>query len=846
MTLDGVLGFPMPGVLWKLALYGNAFGLEGLRGQGMWKSFVESIRETMKRSADRSGRVGKRRRGFAKVSSGLVAEALEVRCLPAVLPMLTVSDVVVSETDTDSAQARVVLSLDRACTEAVSFRLQTRNRTAIAGVDYTAVNAVFTIPVGGQSITVPIEIRGDLRDELSESFDVVLSSPKKATIIRSTALVTIEDNDRPPEISLSGVDVTEGGVAFVTAQLNAVSNLPVSFRVTTQSETAFSGMDFLPINVVYTIPAGLKSLRIPIATVNDVIDEATESFTIAALNPINGTVQSGSVRVTIIDNDAPPSLSVAAATIKEGNQTAALGTVRITLSSVSGLPVSFSLSYRDRLAKSGIDYSPLYSVFTIQPGQKSVDVPVTVFGNTQTQPDRAFSVEISGLQNATSLPGSVLTTTVTIDDDDGTALPLFSASDLKYLGAFRLPSGPNGASTFEFSGNALAWNPASGSLFTGANVDYGLHIAEFQVPAKLGTSSNPALLPEAAVLQPFADLGSLLTTDAGGLAQSPELDYLNLNIGGLLVTQGGLTGGMFMGYRGENPEESTHTHFRTTTTNLSELTTSTFRGLLDIRPEGSEFRGRLLGGYMAEVPAQWRDWIGASFVTGAAGLNRIQSSSSGPALFGFDANAPEHSMADPLVYYPYGNALQWMDPVGKRLAAAQPLFNGTTKVEGVAFVPGTRSVIFLGSNGLTQIGYGIGSEFRDKARVYKGYHAQNGVYKYQIWSYDIDDFVSVRNGTKAPWQIRPTTVMNFDLPTPEPSKYLGGTAFDPATGRLFVSQRYAGVDYTPVIHVYQLGRAATQRQASGTLSALSVPVRSNQTNLFRETDEFFSAGNASL
>lgn len=766
--------------------------------------------------------------------------------MPTGLPKISVADVLVTESDTNSTQANLVVSLDRSSNEAVSFRLQTRNRTAVAGVDYTAVNAVFTIPAGSASITIPIEIRGDVRDELSESFDVILSSPKKATITRATAFVTIADNDLPPEISLSTANVTEGGAAFVTAQLSTASNLPVSFRLTTQSETASSGIDFIAINGVYTIPAGLTSLRVPIATVNDAIDEASESLLVTATSPVNGTIPAENVRIDIVDNDVPPTLSASALTIREGHQSAISGAIRITLSSVSGLPVTFELSYTDRLAKNGVDYTPMFSVFTIRPGQKSVDVPVTILGNTRQQPDRAFSVTISGLQNATNPTANPLSTTVTIDDDDGTALPLFSASDLKYLGAFRLPSGPNGSSTFEFSGNSLAWNPANGSLFTGANVDYGLHLAEFQVPAKLGTTSNAALLPEATILQPFADLGSLLTTDAGGLAQQPELDYLNLNIGGLLVTQGGLTGGMFMGYRGENPEESTHTHFRTTTTNLSELTTSTFRGLLDIRPEGSEFRGRLLGGYMAEVPAQWRDWIGASFVTGAAGLNRIQSSSSGPALFGFDANAPEHSMADPLVYYPYGNALQWMDPVGKRLAAAQPLFNGTTKVEGVAFVPGTRSVIFLGSNGLTQIGYGMGSEFRDKARVYKGYHALNGVYKYQIWSYDIDDFVSVRNGTKAPWQIRPTTVMNFDLPTPEPSKYLGGTAFDPATGRLFVSQRYAGVDYTPVIHVYQLGKAATQRQASGTLSALPVLVRSNQTNLFRNTDEFFAAGSSSL
>lgn len=816
----------------------------------MWNLVVGMFQNGLSRAAG----VRRCRRTNCQAAWGLT-ERLESRWLPATLPKLSVADVRVTEGDADSVMANVVVSLNQASSEVVSFRLQTRNRTAAAGLDYTAVNGIYTIPAGSLSTIVPIAVRGDRTDEIAETFDVLLSLPKKATIARSQGLVTIDDNDAPPEISLSDVQVTEGAFAFVNVQLSAASSLPVSFRYSTQSGSAVAGQDFVNASSLFAIPAGLTSMKIPVATINDVIDEPAEDLRFMISGAVNGTIVDGSAQVTLTDNDAPPVLSVASSTIKEGQATATVGTARVTLSSVSGFPVSFSLTYNDRLAKTGVDYSPISSTLTIAPGQKFVDIPVTILGNSIAQPDRVFTIEIRGPQNATmSSSSGMLSATVTIDDDDTTALPLFSASDLKYQGAFRLPSGPNGSSTFEFSGNSLAWNPANGSLFTGANVDYGLHLAEFQVPTKLGTSSNPALLPEARVLQSFTDLGSLLTKDAGGLSQTPELDYLNLNIGGLLVTQGGLTGGMFMGYRGENPEESTHTHFRTTTTNLSDLTTSTFHGLLDIRPEGSDFRGRLLGGYMAEVPAQWQNWIGAEFVTGAAGLNRIQSSSSGPALFGFDANAPEHSMADPLVYYPYGNALQWADPVGNRLAPAQPLFNGTAKVEGVAFVPGTRSVVFLGSNGLTPIGYGIGSAFRDNARVYKGYHAQNGVYKYQIWAYDIDDFVRVRNGLKAPWELRPTTVMNFDLPTPEPSKYLGGTAFDPATGRLFVSQRYAGVDYTPVIHVYQLGKPVSPaRQSSGTLSSMVKTSASSGSvsstvrhDVFKHDDEFFGAGSVLL
>ena len=77
---------------------------------------------------------------------------------------------------------------------------------------------------------------------------------------------------------------------------------------------------------------------------------------------------------------------------------------------------------------------------------------------------------------------------------------LLHQSDLGYLGAFRLPSGNFGASTFEYGGTALTYNPANNSLFMVGH-DWDQAIAEVSIPAlRTGSLSS---LNTASVLQPF-------------------------------------------------------------------------------------------------------------------------------------------------------------------------------------------------------------------------------------------------------------------------------------------------------------------------------------------------------
>ncbi len=758
--------------------------------------------------------VNRRRRSqacFRPTVTGL--ESLEVRCLlSSVTPLISISDTTIIEGDSGTKYFPVNVTLSQTSSVPVTVNYSTANVSALAGFDYVSTSGTLTIPPGQLSAQIAVTCIGDVIDEPDETFAIVLDPPSNATISRRVGTITISDND-PPAISIDDTAVVEGNgslMAVLNVALSSRSPLPVSVRYTTLDRMAQTGKDYQSRSGTLTIPAGKVSGQIKIPIINDILDEADETFIVKLSSPVNGTLAKESGTITIVDDDVPPVISILNSTVTEGSAGISNASIAVTLSIPSGLPVSLAFQTVGVTASSGVDYQDVAGTVVIPAGQTKGMITVPIIGDTIDGPNESLRITLSNAVNA--LLGNA-TALLTINDDDGTQLPLFQMSDLAYLGAFAVPTGTFGSATFEYGGNAIAFNPENNSLFMGSNYDDGLNIAEVKIPSTLSPSGALKTLPQASVLQQFSDLGGLLTVNASGNLSSPTIGYENLSLGGLLVANGGLTGGMFMGYNGVEPQESTNSHFRTNGLHLAALNSSTVTGLLDIRTDSRMASGRVRGGYMTAVPEQWRSWIGADFVTGAAGQNRIQFSSSGPALFGFDATNPQGSSGSPLVNYPYGNALQWGKD-GDR--TPQLLFNGTTKIDGVAFVPGTRSVVFFGSNGLSTIGYGVGSKFNDKVRPYSGFHTQNGNYKYQLWAYDIDDFMAVRNGTRNSWEIRTTKVSNFDLPTPEGSKYLGGTAFDAATGRLYVSQKFAGLNATPVIHVYQLGRTPVPRNTTAT------------------------------
>ena len=73
-----------------------------------------------------------------------------------------------------------------------------------------------------------------------------------------------------------------------------------------------------------------------------------------------------------------------------------------------------------------------------------------------------------------------------------------------------------------------------------------------------------------------------------------------------------------------------------------------------------------------------------------------------------------------------------------------------------------------------------------------------------MWAYDANDLAAAKAGQKAPWDVKPYATWPLVLPfSEEGHAVLNGAAYDPETGRLFLSQGF-GDGELPVIHVFTI------------------------------------------
>lgn len=190
-----------------------------------------------------------------------------------------------------------------------SVDFDTFNLSAIAGEDFvhTSFNRFF--PAGTadgtvQSITVDL-INDDL-DEFDEEFAVELYNPVGALVGgQAVHVVTIVDDDPPPELAALNVDVDEGaGVGVVTLELSAPTSFEVTVDFATVDGSATEPLDYLPVSGTALIPPTETVTTVVIPIEDDWLEEPSEFFTLELSNPANASLTTPSVTVTIIDNDA--------------------------------------------------------------------------------------------------------------------------------------------------------------------------------------------------------------------------------------------------------------------------------------------------------------------------------------------------------------------------------------------------------------------------------------------------------------------------------------------------------------------------------------------------------------
>jgi hypothetical protein len=264
-----------------------------------------------------------------------------------------------------------------------------------------------------------------------------------------------------------------------------------------------------------------------------------------------------------------------------------------------------------------------------------------------------------------------------------------------------------------------------------------------------------------------------------------QVDDSTVKLGGTLVHNGRLIVSAYS-YYDANGNQSV-SHFASAT-DLSQ--TGDIQGPYAV----GDWAG-IVSGYMAQIPPEWQPDLGGPALTGNCCLSIISRTSYGPAASVFDPDdvgVETPVPATPLLYYPASNPLAGWD-------ATDPYFNGSTNIVGVAFPPGTRTVLFFGRHGVGEFCYGGGDECNDPVNPYQGTHAYP--YVHQVWAYDVVALLAVRNGDLQPWEVLPYGIWQLDEMDASGGATISGATYDPVSGRVYLTENYGE---NPVVHVYQI------------------------------------------
>ncbi|MCY4256901.1 MAG: hypothetical protein OXE04_01230, partial [bacterium] len=312
--------------------------------------------------------------------------------------------------------------------------------SASAGSDYTAPNPLSVeIPAGKTTAEIVVAVKGDVVVEGDETVVVTLSSATNAVLAATdaakTGTGTITNDDATPDVVLRrSTTVAEGATEaekkiLIEARLSSPVTFPtdttVSVSVGKADDSAAVGDDYAAIeDFEIVIGAGFRRSplkEIGFEPVDDLLDEIDEVVTV---HGSSGTLNLIPMTITIIDDDATPSVSVGdAVAVAEGNSTAVTTdmTFTVTLSAESGRDVIVDYSLGGS-ASAGSDYTaPNPLSVEIPAGKTTAEIVVAVKGDVVVEGDETVVVTLSSATNAVlAATDAAKTGTGTITNDDAT------------------------------------------------------------------------------------------------------------------------------------------------------------------------------------------------------------------------------------------------------------------------------------------------------------------------------------------------------------------------------------------------------------------------------------------
>ncbi len=323
----------------------------------------------------------------------------------------------------------------------VSVNVSTVDGTGTTGAttadsDYVAKTQLFTFNPGDALTQIfSVQVNGDNKIESNETFTVVLGAPTNATLLTSSAIGTILNDDGPvsvkPVITITPATLAqpEGNTGTtpytftiqldrppaagetVTVDVATVDGIGANGAISTGSSA-----DFTAKTQSFTFTStGALTQNFTVLVNGDTQIEPDETFTVELRNPSGATLSSNKIATaTILNDDTPivtlPRISVGPVTQAEGNSGTTPFTFRIQLDKApdAGQTVSVEVATIDGVGSSGAistgsnaDFTAKTQTFTFtSTGALTQDFTVLVNGDTQVEPDETFTIALRNVVGA--------------------------------------------------------------------------------------------------------------------------------------------------------------------------------------------------------------------------------------------------------------------------------------------------------------------------------------------------------------------------------------------------------------------------------------------------------------
>ena len=323
---------------------------------------------------------------------------------------------------TEAAGVSVVVALTVPAKFTITVSLTHGVASTADVTDYRIEPSSIDIVAGQTTTTVIFYAEDDALYEGPETVQLNLRAFRDVTLLsEASAAITIIDNTQTPSVSFGALATTdaieEGTLLNIALRLTgAVSTVDLTVALEA-SGTATEGDDYDRLPTLITIPAGKRTTTVELRTIDDLIDEDTETVVLDLRQVANGPRIGSPSQITIMiaDNDLPtPEATLSSNTLSlTENET---GTLEIVLTAVAAVDVTFTLEYLSGTAD-GADYRLTPEIVLIPAGADSATVSIFVEDDNYAEVEESLRLRLTSVSSGVS-PTAPRVVTVTITDND--------------------------------------------------------------------------------------------------------------------------------------------------------------------------------------------------------------------------------------------------------------------------------------------------------------------------------------------------------------------------------------------------------------------------------------------